>query len=69
MDATDIIDNAGDISLDNAAAGSPRFCELWPGGKQALQALLEVVKNPIAKAAINIVVAAGDAVSGKICGG
>lgn len=68
-DAQNILVNADDISLDQAADAQPRFCQLWPGAKQGLEALREIIKNPIAKAAIGIAIAAGDAVSGQICGG
>jgi len=68
-DAQNILTNAENISLDQNSTHQPRFCQLWPMGKQALEALREVVKNPIAKAAIGIVITAGDAVAGQICGG
>jgi hypothetical protein len=67
MDASNIINNADDISLSSAAGGH-NFCDLWPGGRQALQALQEIIKNPVAKGAVGIVIAAGDAVSKKKCG-
>jgi len=43
------------------------FCEGWPGAKTVLQTLQNLLKNPLAKAAIGIVIAAGDAVSSAIC--
>ena len=69
MDASNIINSVEDISLSSSAHDSKNFCELWPGGKQALQALQGIIKNPIAKGAIGIVIAAGDAVAAKKCGG
>jgi len=60
--------NAGDISLVSApAAEKNKFCDVWPTAKKALTLLQEIVKNPIAKAAIGIVIAAGDAVASRIC--
>jgi len=69
FNAKTITGNAKDISLLPAPAGSKTtFCEVWPGAKKALELLQGLVKNPIAKAAIGIVIAAGDAVASKICG-
>ena len=60
--------NASDISLVSApAADKNKFCEIWPNAKTALKLLQDVVKNPIAKGAIGIVIAAGDAVAARIC--
>ena len=68
FNAKTITSNAKDISLVSAPAGSKnKFCEVWPAAKTGLELLQSIVKNPIAKAAIGIVVAAGDAVSSKIC--
>lgn len=68
FNAKTITSNAKDISLVAAPAGSKnKFCEVWPGAKTALELLQGIVKNPIAKAAIGVVIAAGDAVSSKIC--
>jgi len=63
------MENSQDISLESTASGTPKFCELWPGGRQALQALQELIKNPIAKASVGIVIGAGNAVYSKKCGG
>ncbi len=69
FNAKTITSNAKDISLVMPKdAGQNRFCEIWPGAKKALELLQGIVKNPIAKAAIGIVIAAGDAVSSKLCG-
>ena len=60
--------NASDISLSAApAAAKTKFCDVWPGAKTALQLLMDMIKNPIAKGAIGIVIAAGDAVAARIC--
>lgn len=44
-----------------AAADAINFCGEWPAAKGVLQALAAVIPNPLAKAAISIVIAAGDA--------
>jgi len=68
FNAKTITANAKDISLLSAPAGSKnKFCEVWPGAKTALELLQGIIKNPIAKAAVGIVIAAGDAVATKIC--
>jgi len=63
-----ITSNASDISLVSApATARNKFCEVWPGAKTALELLQGIIKNPVAKAAIGIVIAAGDAVASRIC--
>jgi hypothetical protein len=63
-----ITSNAKDISLvAPKAASKNKFCEIWPGTKTALELLQSIIKNPIAKGAIGIVIAAGEAVATKIC--
>lgn len=60
--------NASDISLRSAPATSKKkFCDIWPDAKATLQLLQDIIKNPIAKGAIGIVIAAGDAVAARIC--
>lgn len=66
METKQIVENSKDISINNVA-GSNNFCRIWPGAKEALVLLQSIVKNPIAKGAIGIVIAAGDAVSKQIC--
>ena len=68
FNAKSITTNAGDISLLSAPATSKnRFCEIWPNAKSALVLLQDIIKNPIAKGAIGIVISAGDAVASRIC--
>ncbi len=68
FNAKTITSNANDISLVSAPAKAKNsFCEIWPGAKTALGLLQDIIKNPIAKGAIGIVIAAGDAVASKIC--
>lgn len=69
MTAKEIVANREDISLvTTAAASQGKFCELWPQAKQGLVLLQSIIKNPIAKAAIGIVIGAGDAVAKSVCG-
>jgi hypothetical protein len=68
MNAQEIVSNSKNISLENVADGKGEFCKLWPSVKTGLQMLQSLVKNPIAKGAIGIVIAAGDAVSKEVCG-
>ena len=68
FNAKTITTNASDISLGSVAAGDKsKFCEIWPNAKSALVVLQGLIKNPIAKGAIGIVIAAGDAVASRIC--
>jgi hypothetical protein len=63
-----IVKNASDITLQPAKkTGKEKFCDTWPTAKAALGLLQGTVKNPIAKAAIGIVIDAGDAVAKRIC--
>lgn len=58
----------GTESVAALAAASPRelFCQYWPIVKQVLQFLSASVPSPI-KAAIALVIAAGDAAANIIC--
>ena len=68
LSAKSIKTKASDISLVSAPATEKnKFCDIWPGAKKGLELLQNIIKNPIAKAAIGIVIAAGDAVASKIC--
>ena len=67
FNAKTIKDNVNDITLVAPIDAKGTFCEVWPGAKTALELLQGIIKNPIAKGAIGIVIAAGDAVSSKIC--
>jgi hypothetical protein len=70
MTNKEIVSHAADISLVAAAPGAAQntFCEAWPAAKSVLETLQGLIKNPIVKAAIGIIIGAGDAVSAKICG-
>jgi hypothetical protein len=69
MTPKEIISLRNNITLEKTTEASQgKFCEIWPKAKEGLELLQKVIKNPIAKLAIEIVIAAGDAVSKKICG-
>ena len=50
-----------DLSADRNAVAGTSFCSLWPAGRSALEALIGVISNPFVKAAISMVLSAGDA--------
>jgi len=66
MDTQQIVANSNNITLTTQS--SNQFCSIWPSVKQGLQLLESLIKNPIAKGAIGLVIAAGDAVAKQICG-
>jgi hypothetical protein len=68
MDAKNVVAHSADISLNKSADPKGEFCKLWPPAKTGLELLLNIVKNPALKAIINIIIAAGDAVSKQVCG-
>lgn len=67
MNTEDIIKNSKAITLADAPKAKGEFCALWPNVKSGLTVLQSILNNPIAKAAIGIVIAAGDAVTKEIC--
>jgi hypothetical protein len=68
MTSKEIVANSKDISLEKSTVASQgKFCEVWPQAKTGLTLLQNIIKNPIAKAAIGIVIGAGDAVSKTVC--
>ncbi|HVW97893.1 MAG TPA: hypothetical protein VHA56_18125 [Mucilaginibacter sp.] len=69
METNEILANAGNISLNQAAPSDhSKLCEIWPKVKEGLQLLSAVIKNPVVKAVISTVIAAGDAVTKQLCG-
>lgn len=60
--------DANHITLEGSDDKRKKFCDAWPTVKSGLQMLADLIKNPIAKGAINVVISAGDTVSGSICG-
>lgn len=67
MPTNEIVKDSNNITLENSAVHQKKFCTIWPQCKQGLEMLRDIIKNPIAKGAVNIVISAGDAVSGKVC--
>lgn len=67
------INDFKDISFDEQATtiegkkAKEVFCNGWPSSRIVLEAIASMVKNPIAKVIIGIVIKAGDALSAKIC--
>ncbi|MCC6289719.1 MAG: hypothetical protein IT249_17725 [Chitinophagaceae bacterium] len=69
MTSKEIISHYKDISLtETTATVQNKFCDIWPNAKTALEILQQIIKNPIAKAAIGIVISTGDAIAKKLCG-
>lgn len=50
-----------DISLETSAEKTS-FCEVWPTAKSALQLLQAIIKNPVVKSVIGIVITTGDSI-------
>ena len=68
MNTQEIAQNVDNISLTPAAtADHNKLCDIWPTVKEGLVILASVIKNPIVKLTINGIIAAGDAIIGKIC--
>lgn len=66
LSAVDIESLKKEVATPDAATKN-LFCTDWPVAKKVLQALQNLLKNPIAKAAIGIVLEAGDALQGALC--
>ncbi|MBC7935814.1 MAG: hypothetical protein H7Y86_10735 [Rhizobacter sp.] len=67
LNAKMITENAGDISMVSAAGSKNKFCDLWPNAKTGLELLQGIIKNPIVKVSIGVIIAAGDAVASRVC--
>ena len=67
MNTDQIIQNSKNISLAGTGEEKNKFCTVWAEVKIGLELLQSILKNPIAKAAIGIVIAAGDAVAKETC--
>lgn len=71
MNSEQITSKADDITLESAPVSGPAaattFCDLWPSARQGLDMLKSMIKNPIAKGSISVVIAAGDAVASRKC--
>lgn len=66
--------NLENVSLDleaqesNGEKAKDVFCDHWGQSKRGLTLVLVIVKNPIVKLIVNIVIAIGDGIESKICG-
>ncbi len=62
-----------DVTIDenakheNGELAKNIFCDGWPATKVTLESVSLLIKNPIVKLIIGIVINAGDALSTKIC--
>ena len=59
-----------EIKADAATADNKvkdLFCKLWPDAKKAIDALLQIIKNPVAKAVLQLVEAIGDGAQKAFC--
>lgn len=59
--------NVNYVTLEGTSSDHSKFCKNWPLAKQGLELLLAIVKNPIVKGAIRLIISAGDAIAGNIC--
>lgn len=55
------------ISFEGKPEDKKKFCQIWPDVKAGLFLLQNIIRNPIAKAAIGIVITAGDSIQGFVC--
>lgn len=62
-----ILKNVNNISLSGKLEEQKKFCQLWPDVKAGLLLFQTIIKNPVVKVVINIIIVAGDAVQTKIC--
>lgn len=44
------------------------FCAIWETARPAIELLAAIIRNPIAKWVIGLVINVGDAVKEKVCG-
>ena len=68
MNSQHILENADSISLTPAATeGHSKLCDIWPTVKEGLEILKSLLKNPVLQVVIGSIIAAGDAIIGRIC--
>lgn len=53
---------------ENSEVHQNAFCSIWETAKPALELLIQIIKNPIVKWVIEIVITVGDRVKQKVCG-
>lgn len=56
-----------DSTNDNGEKAKDIFCDYWPTTKAGLETTILIVKNPIVKGIIRIIIAVGDGISKKLC--
>ena len=65
---TDIENVTLDLSAEHKGEKAKEvFCENWDNSKKGLELVIVMVKNPIVKLIVNIVIAVGDGIQSKIC--
>lgn len=67
MKESEILSNVENISLSQRAIDENKLCDIWPTVKMGLEILKDLIKNPVVKYTIAGIIAAGDAIIGKIC--
>lgn len=53
---------------ENTEEKQNAFCGIWETAKPALELMTAILKNPIAKFVIDLVISVGDRVKEKVCG-
>lgn len=66
MKTSEILSNVESISLNKKADDNAKLVTIWPTVKIGLNLLQSIIKNPIVKYTIAGIIAAGDAIIGKI---
>ena len=66
------LSNLENMSIDydssvNGKDAKSLFCQNWDGAKIALAAIESMVKNPVVKLIIGIIISVGEGIKGKFC--
>lgn len=68
------LQNLDDVTLDKEAVhpdsgelAREGFCASWPASKLAIEKMQAMVKNPIVKFVIGIVITVGDGIAARLC--
>ena len=67
------LENLENVSLNleaehhNGEKAKDIFCEHWANSKKGLELVYTMVKNPVVKLIVTIVIAVGDGIQSKIC--
>lgn len=72
MKALNKLSNLENVSVDfnstvKGKNAQSLFCENWDNAKVALGAIAAMVKNPVVKLVISIVISVGDGIKSKVC--